>query len=291
MRNRVKQNSGFTLIEMLIAMAMSAIVLTGIYSVYTTMMNTTVNETDLVDMQQELRIAMDYMSRDIKMAGALVSDDYNGIADSSDTSTLTLQTATNLYDFAVISEDTEVAAGSGSTLSIASSSMLGHFSAGDSVLIVRPTTQSLVGDACDDGSDDCPDDVSYTISSVADRDEVEAGTADCQITLYALGNSDELSIKAGDLLIPFSPGDPYPATISWGLNDTTLERSLNGNTAATIIESVSSLSFEYLDESGTATSTAEDMTAVRITLAALTDGQLHSSERERELSTIVYLRN
>jgi Tfp pilus assembly protein PilW len=280
---------------MLVAMAMSAIVLTSIYTVYTSMMSTTVNETNLVDMQQELRIAIGYMSRDIKMAGAIIPDDFSAIdedsapTDETSLETLKMNTLSSSYTFAIIDEDLEVAANTNTTtsftLTIVSTSMLGDFSSDDTVRIIRPGTQNQVGD-----SD------YYTITYVADVDDVEAGSDYCQIKVAPSAViADELSIKAGDVLVPYSTS--FPETIKWSLDGTTLERQVNGDEddTATIIENVSSLSFEFLDEDGVKfdddSFSADDIAAVIVTLAAVTNGQLDNSERERELSTIVYLRN
>jgi prepilin-type N-terminal cleavage/methylation domain-containing protein len=295
--NAININAGFTLIELLVAMVMSAIVLTGIYSAYTSMMSTTVNETDLVDMQQEMRLAIDYISRDIKMAGAIISDDFDAIDDDSaptdDTisQTLKLNTLSADYSVAIIDADLNVSASATSfTLTLVSSSMLGNFSTGDQVRITRPDTKNQVGD-----SD------YYTITSIADIDD-----DDWEIVVSPSSTiADELSIKAGDVLTPYNDEayqvvdgeDQYQETISWTLNGTALERQLNEDedNTATIIENVSELSFEFLDEDGDkfteSTFSSEDVVAVRVAISAVTDGQLDKSERERELSTIVYLRN
>ena len=60
---------GFSLIELLIAMAVGLVVLAAMYSVFTIQNKTFANQEELVVMQQNARAAMDMMSREIRMAG------------------------------------------------------------------------------------------------------------------------------------------------------------------------------------------------------------------------------
>lgn len=62
-------NKGFTLIELLVAMAISGIVMAGVYSVFYTQQKSYVAQEQVVSMQQNLRAAMYYMQREIRMAG------------------------------------------------------------------------------------------------------------------------------------------------------------------------------------------------------------------------------
>lgn len=64
-----KNNAGFTLIEILIAMAVGGIVLAGIYAAYTQQMRVNNTQRLVVDMQQNVRVAMLFMERDIRLAG------------------------------------------------------------------------------------------------------------------------------------------------------------------------------------------------------------------------------
>lgn len=73
----MKSKAGFTLIEVLIAMVVSMIIMGGAYSVFMSQQKNTVTQTDISDIQQNLRAAMDFMARDIRMAG------YAGTANGS----------------------------------------------------------------------------------------------------------------------------------------------------------------------------------------------------------------
>lgn len=62
-------NKGFSLIELLIAMAISAIVMMAIYSAYESQQKAYVMQEKVVDMQQNIRAGMYLMAREIRMAG------------------------------------------------------------------------------------------------------------------------------------------------------------------------------------------------------------------------------
>jgi type IV pilus assembly protein PilW len=60
---------GFTIIELLVAVALSGIVMTGVYSAYFSQQKTFVAQQSVVDIQQNLRAAMYIIERDFRMAG------------------------------------------------------------------------------------------------------------------------------------------------------------------------------------------------------------------------------
>ena len=75
---RIKKSAGFTLLEVMIAMAIAGIVMTGIYQVYARQMRINNTQSQVVDMQQNARVGMYFMERDIRVAGL----DPSGLADS-----------------------------------------------------------------------------------------------------------------------------------------------------------------------------------------------------------------
>jgi len=70
----MKSTAGFTLIEVLIAMAVSMIILGGAYSVFMSQQKNTTVQINVSDIQQNLRAAMDFLVRDIRMAGYAGTD-------------------------------------------------------------------------------------------------------------------------------------------------------------------------------------------------------------------------
>ena len=69
MRNRLKSNRGFTLIELMVALALTGMVAAAAYGFYISQNRTYIAQDRVVEMQQNLRSALDIMVRDIRMAG------------------------------------------------------------------------------------------------------------------------------------------------------------------------------------------------------------------------------
>ncbi len=62
-------NHGFTIIELLIALAISAVVMSAIYSTFYSQQKSYVAQEQVASMQKNIRSAMYYMQREIRMAG------------------------------------------------------------------------------------------------------------------------------------------------------------------------------------------------------------------------------
>jgi len=60
---------GFSLIELLIALAVTSILLVGIFNIFLSQHRTYIAQDQIVEMQENVRAAMDIMLRDIRMAG------------------------------------------------------------------------------------------------------------------------------------------------------------------------------------------------------------------------------
>jgi type IV pilus assembly protein PilW len=62
-------NQGFTLVELMITLAMSGIIVAAIYSAYIIQQKTYYTQGQVVEMQQNIRAALEMMSSEIRMAG------------------------------------------------------------------------------------------------------------------------------------------------------------------------------------------------------------------------------
>lgn len=63
------QDGGFTLVEMMIALAIGAIIMTAVMTSFVSQQRSYIAQDDAVEMQQNARVAMEMMSHDIRSAG------------------------------------------------------------------------------------------------------------------------------------------------------------------------------------------------------------------------------
>lgn len=66
--NRSKEH-GFTLVELLVAMAITAVVMAAVYTLYKTQQDSYIAQDQVVEMQQNVRASLYQMARDMRMAG------------------------------------------------------------------------------------------------------------------------------------------------------------------------------------------------------------------------------
>jgi type IV pilus assembly protein PilW len=69
MKKRAKPSNGFTLVELMIAMAIFGIASAALYASYQAQQNSYHTQEQVSDMQQNLRTALFFLDRDVKMAG------------------------------------------------------------------------------------------------------------------------------------------------------------------------------------------------------------------------------
>ena len=65
----IKNNKGFTLVEILVALVIDFIVLAGIYAAFYSQQKSHVKEQQVVDAQQNVRGSAAFMTREIRLAG------------------------------------------------------------------------------------------------------------------------------------------------------------------------------------------------------------------------------
>ena len=67
--SKLESNRGFTIIELLVSMAITGVVMTAVYLAYNSQQKSYVIQEQVVAMQQNLRVAIYYMEREVRMAG------------------------------------------------------------------------------------------------------------------------------------------------------------------------------------------------------------------------------
>ena len=69
MKKIIFNNSGMTLVELMVSMAISSLVIAGIYGVYTIQQRSYTVQEQVSEMQQKGRAALSFMTKEIRMAG------------------------------------------------------------------------------------------------------------------------------------------------------------------------------------------------------------------------------
>ena len=65
----IRNQKGFTLVEMLVAMLIGLIAFAGVYQIYISVVKTTSVQEQVGDMQQNIRISIDQIVRELRLAG------------------------------------------------------------------------------------------------------------------------------------------------------------------------------------------------------------------------------
>jgi len=66
---KIRANSGFTLVELVVAIALGLVILAGLFQTFRTQHDTYIVQDQVAAMQQNLRAAMYLITRDLQMAG------------------------------------------------------------------------------------------------------------------------------------------------------------------------------------------------------------------------------
>ena len=284
---------GFTLIEILVTMAILGIVTMAIYSLYLTTQRTATTQDEVVELQQNLRIAMDQMVRDIRMAGFVVAFSDPPIENAPNApvegDAFIMNTASPSGRAARIDEDESVPsspAGGVATFTLGSSDMVDLFYAdaatGDLVRILRPPSQEQPYAA---------------LFRVISKDRTAR-----TVTLDNFDASPGIQYKAGDGMVVSSA--THPGTIAFYLKDFEIFKEINGGAAQRItakrqvggnlVNGVTSLECEYLMENGSTLSTVTgtdrwNVRAVRVTVIG--EANVQGDVKTRSLTNVVTLRN
>ncbi|MDY0270493.1 PilW family protein [Trichloromonas sp.] len=293
MNKVTKREAGFTLIELLIVMVVMGLVITSVYSLFINSKKTATTSEEVVDVQQNLRIAIDTLAGDIRMAGFLLPNDTDPISsapaslgidtnndDAPDTGTVfSLQTISSTRAYArVISEDLY-----GGGLTVASGSAAA-FSKDDLVHVIRPSSAKSI---------------SGPLTLAEPSGDVLLISTDEDAKPYLPG-----SINPNDIVVKNL--DEEPKTVSYWLcasdsagdNIYNLVRN-NGNTTMTVASNINTIDLSYILEDGTESSAPaalEAIRAIRLTVTGQTDNTKtglanFSGVKTRSLQTIVKIQN
>ncbi len=213
---------GMSLVELMVVMAIMSIVIMAVLSLYIPAYQSTIVQTQVSDIQGNLRLAMRVMSRDLLSAGFLVSDNpvifeasiTPTTAENPDPVDFTIRTRIVGSDFARISN---AAVDSGKfRLTITDPDMVSNFPDGSWVRLFEPiTTDELIKDT---GSSA---DRVYNVSTTGETNTIDISTGNLTLT----------DIIAETVMVRV-PDDSQPAlqTIRYQLTNGSLLRTVNTTT-------------------------------------------------------------
>ncbi len=258
-------HQGFTLVELLFAMLILSIVAAATLTIFTNTQKTANTQDEVVKAQQNLKVAMNFLTKDIQMAGFLVPATTAAIETTpnnlSGGQILTLTTATISQDVARLVSPTTVVNTPGVYFSftLATAEMVNLFSAGDTVRLIRSP------------------DHEQRIDSL-----FIVGTSPTATTLNIKGFTANIIYTEADLLVKTASGNP--ARIDYDLNNNELRRSIDGAAPQTIAKDISAVDLEYVTDSG-------KVIAVRVTLTGTAFNFKQKANKNRQLIKLISLKN
>ncbi len=290
-----RRQAGFSLVELLVTMVLVGLLTTAMFTIYLNMQQTTYNQEDIIDTQQSLRVAMDSLSHDIRMAGFVVPAATRGINEASTTTALVINTASGNYAFARLLGERVVAGGAGTaTFTVAQDVMMDRFL--ELMKDTNPGTITVRIIRPQDGGQ--PFDADLTVPKLAGQAAREAARTARSLTLAGFINANPISYVSGDLITLVTDGGADPEMITWDLNAGSLQRTVNGAAPQIIAANVNALEFAYLDNEGNALTDfplsdadRESIAAVRITVTATAANQLDQADRQRRITSVVRIMN
>jgi len=269
---------GMTLVELLLVMAILSVVTLALMSLYIPTYQSSISQTQVSDVQDNLRLALKVMTRDILHAGFLVPND--PITATSDT-TFTIRSRIVGNDFARV-ESTANLTGK-IRITVSEDDMVDNFQVGSRVRIFEPinanevTEQPVVAGVTDQER-------AYPVDAV--------GTDTIDINTSNNPSLDAADIMSETVLLAVQDQNQPPLqTIQYTLNNDSLERRVNSNfqvLARNVDMNTANSFFDYeLNSQGRV-----EIVDIKLTgkTRSLKDDAV-SGEKTRSVSTSVKLRN
>jgi prepilin-type N-terminal cleavage/methylation domain-containing protein len=304
--------AGFTLIEMMISMALLGTIMIGVYNVYLSQQRQSLIQEDVVELQQNIRVVMDNITRDMRMSGFLNMDNDplqgisdNGGLDGSDSVTLNKASGFGYYSKIVENDTTEnVTVGTNIIFTVDSNGIFSVTNPKQLVRIIRPAegVEVVV--------------TTYTVEAVETTDAAcNPKVAPCLILepTTTFGNTD---FRTSDIIARTGivGSESYPGTITYSLvtggecpaGQNCIAKNINGGGNQIIASNITDLQLNYIDDGGNIVGNPADpsqIRAIQVTISGKTSRAASEiggtdnadftvvSARTRQLSSIVRIRN
>ncbi|MGC1456024.1 MAG: prepilin-type N-terminal cleavage/methylation domain-containing protein [Nitrospirota bacterium] len=304
-----KQNGqyerGFTLIELLMVSAMLGIVMGAMYSLYTAHQRNAYTSDETVEVQQNLRIAVDSISRDLRKAGLLLQTNITGTPPISAGSTSSMISISSGCPSGIITRITptpspKIGTASPNMFIVDNDASVSAFSNNDYVRIIRPVDKTQPG-----GTDRI-----YQVSGTPGVNSITLNT------VTGFPDPTNVNFNTGDVICKLislaDPAPPTPNTIQYKIDNTgicpvgqwCLMRVDETGTTSVIAQNMSSngLQFQYLldgyplpnETSAPTVTTLSTIRAVRVTVTGQTAQTVALSgniPKTRQMETLIQIRN
>lgn len=281
LKTKKSMNRGMSLVELIVVMAILSVVIMAVISLYVPAHQSTIAQTQVADVQENIRLALKTMTRDILHAGFLAPT--TPIHDTS-TTAFTIDTRIVGTSFARISLAENGPGASQMSLTVTDPDMVTNFPDGSIVRIFEPINATEVQeDPVVAGIND--DDRAYSIATKTSNKIV--------IDISSNSTLDAADILAESVLVKVSDQNAPPMqTIRYQLNNDSLERVINGTQTQVLARNIdtdpasSSFLFETTDDGR--------VNKVNITLTGKTRALKNdaiSGEKTRSVQTTIKLRN
>jgi prepilin-type N-terminal cleavage/methylation domain-containing protein len=288
-RQRIGNRQGFTLVEILIVMAILGMVVAAMMSLYQSTQRQTYTQEEVVEVQQNLRIGLDQIVRDLRMAGFMIPTASDPIATAS-ANTITLNTASTFGRIARIAQDHTLpssVSGYNAAINVGLADMSDLFDSTDKVRVIRPPNQSEV------------------LFNAVEVDEKDRTVPEISLTGFDAADAETL-IKAGDVIVRVPSGSAStPDTITYSLSGSDLVRKTGATgTNEKVASKITGLVFRYLRDNdnnlynSVAAADLDTIRAVEVKLTGATEASKTGSDqygsggvRTREITNVVTIRN
>jgi prepilin-type N-terminal cleavage/methylation domain-containing protein len=297
------RSGGFTLVELLVVMAILGGVMASVFSLYNVQRKTTNIEVDVVEVQQNLRIGMESITGDLRMTGFTIAgpvDPINAASDdtglnSTDSITLNTPSAEGSYARVDAPLTTNLITSTPVVLTVTAPEEVDGFTIGDIARVVNPAERAQVVN------------IPFTVTAL-DRSVPS-------VTVTPGANATDVLFERGSIVAKTgsSAPDAFPNLVEYCVGPSAgcgtgvtacgagqcLMRVRNGvaTNDDVVAENIENFQVRYITDGGIveadSVAALSTVRAVRVTLSGKnysTEG-LSGAPKTRELTTVVKLRN
>lgn len=228
--NKLHDRRGFSMVELMVVVAILAVVMMAVVSLYIPVQRSTAVQTQVSDVQSNLRLALNTMTRDLLLAGFLVPENPVVFENSATPTTaqnpdpvdFTIRTRTIGNGFARVATNSVDMSGN-VRLEVADADMLAAFPAGSRVRIYEPITGAEVNVGTGTNATRA-----YLVESNSGA-IVVSGDAPSFAELVTVASSNPQALSESLVVGVRDVNQPSLQTIRYRLNGGALERIVNGS--------------------------------------------------------------